>query len=283
MELGRLASEAFGNGRVDILRLLVAQPLRYTDLARRLEVSDGEVSRHLQRLAAAGLVEKQASGGFVATPLARLAMALEGPLSLLARHDEYFRTHDVASLDEPFLRRLDDLGFAEFLNDPIETQAATQRLFAGVRGHFDGICLVASHMAAGHSIGDLVSLQDACRTNGTRMRLVLQEEEARLGVQVHSALAARVEYRTVPVSRVDIAIGEGCAVAAFAQRDGRMDYNQAFFGTEARFVGFCRDYFEAVWARAKPVPARLLQEVARAPPPAALRPILERAHPHANP
>jgi predicted transcriptional regulator len=50
-----------------------------------------------------------------------------------------------------------------------------------------------------------------------------------------------------------LSIGDGAAMLAFASRDGRMDMNYSFFGTDARFLGFCRDYFESVWSQAKPV------------------------------
>ncbi|MES2155702.1 MAG: ArsR family transcriptional regulator [bacterium] len=264
MDLSKLTAEAYGSGRLEILRLLAAQPQRYTDLVRRLELSEGEVSRHLQRLHAAGLVDKLATGGFTATPLARLALCFAGALGLMARHDQYFRSHDVAALDEPFLQRLGDLAYAEFLTDPLEVQAAMMRLFQGVEGRFDGICLVAEHMAMGDPSEPLKVLAQRASDHGTRVRLLLQDEDAQLGVRVHCGVAPGIEYRTVPVSRVDLMVTGNMAILGFVDRDGRMDYNQCFGGSDARFIAFCQDYFDVVWARAKIVPSGIVQAATRA-------------------
>lgn len=253
MELSKLTAEAFGPGRLEILKLLLGQPLRYSDLVRRLELSEGEVSRHLQRLHAAGLVDKQATGGFLLTPLARTVLRFQTGLGLAAEHSEYFRTHDVHALGERHLLRVDDLGFAEFLNDPFEMMEGAHGVFRSVRERFDGICLPAAHIAEGHPSTHLVALRDAAKEHGTKVRLVLQDEEVVLGVQLHDPVSPRVEYRSVPVSRVDLAVSDEAAALAFAQRDGRMDYNAGFFERDPRFVGFCRDYFEFVWASARPV------------------------------
>lgn len=275
MDVSKLAGEAFASGRLEILRLLLAEPLRYTDIARRVELSEGEVSRHLQRLHSSGLVLKQATGAFEPTPLAVLTLAFEEGLGFLASHAEYFATHDP-SLPPALAARVADLGAGQFLTDPIELHAAVDRVFESVRGRFDGICLIASHMAHEAPVGHLRALRDAAERHGTRFRLVLQEEEALLGVHVHAHVSDRFEYRTVPVSRVDVAIGDGSALVAFANRDGRMDYNQGFVGSDPRFMAFCQDLFEQTWARARPVAPTVLEQAARQPPLPELRALRER-------
>lgn len=255
MEISKLTQEAFAPGRHEILNLLMAQPLRYTDIVRRSELSDGEVSRHIQRLVAAGLVEKQATGSLIATPLARLTLRFSPGLGLLARHAEYFRTHDVHTMDERFLLRLEDLAFAEFLQDPVEVFEGIKTTWGSVHTRFDGICLWADHIASGHTPPD--GALDFVRERNPSARLIVQNEDAIQAREVHDRLFPRIEYGLVTVSRVDMLIGDDTALLNFATRDGRLDYNQAFFGKDPRFVGFCRDYFDSVWAQAKPIGARI--------------------------
>ncbi len=169
----------------------------------------------------------------------------------------------MAALDERFLQRLGDLAYGEFLTDPIEVQAFMMKVFHGVERRFDGICLVAEHMALGEPSEPLRVLQEKAAQHGTRIRLLLQDEDAELGVRVHHHVASDIEYRSVPVSRVDLMVVDGMAILGFVNREGRMDYNQCFGGTDPRFVAFCQDYFDVVWARAKPVPQAVVRAAVR--------------------
>lgn len=242
--------------------------MRYTDLARRSEVSEGEVSRHLQRLQSAGLVEKQLTGGFLLTPLARGVLRFEGGLDLLARHREYFRSHDIHVLEERFLLRLEELGYGDFVNDPLELNESVQHVFRSIRTRFDGECLIAQHVAkATEDPSRMQALVETATKYQPTIRVIVQEEDAELGVQAHHGLSAHVEYRTLQSCRVDLGISDTAAVVAFAQRDGNLDYNSGFFGTDPRFLGWCRDYFDYKWSIARALaPARVESAIARVGP-----------------
>lgn len=245
VETSKLTQEAFAPGRHEILDLLLVEPLRYTDIVRRCELSDGEVSRHIQRLVAVGLVQKQATGTLAATPLARLVMRFSPSLSLIARHAEYFRAHDVHAMGDRFLLRIEDLGAAEFLKDPVEVFEGIKSAWGSVRTRFDGICLWADHIASGHAPPD--GAFEFLRDRHPASRLIVHDEDLLPAREFHDRILRDVQYRIVPVSRVDMIIGDDAAFLSFATPEGRVDYNQAFFGRDPRFVGFCRDQFDAMW------------------------------------
>src|SRR5581483_10278428 len=75
LDLGKAMQEVFGSQRLDILEALQEQPRRYSELAKSLKASEGELSRNLNRLVDAGYLAKGADGTFRPTPLASTVLA----------------------------------------------------------------------------------------------------------------------------------------------------------------------------------------------------------------
>lgn len=262
MDLQKLLSEVFAPGRLDILKALQQRPLRYTDLTREVALSEGEVSRHLNRLHQAGLIEKQVDGTFQPTPLSLVALSFEASLGLLASRSEFFRTHDVHALDQRFLLRIEALSHAEFLADPIETFGAIAEVRGSVRKRLDGICLIAEHVASGTISHEVFApIARRIKEHGTQVRLITQHEDLTTSIEYQGVL--RPQFRVVPVSRFDLFISDTHALFSVANREGKMDYASAFFGTHPRFYEWCRDVFEHRWAAATPVTPQYVEKVQR--------------------
>ena len=263
MDTAKLLAEVFASGRLEILKALRQRPHRYTDLTRELDLSEGEVSRHLQRLHQAGLIEKLATGMFQPTPLALVALGFEPGLDLLARRADFFRTHDVHALDQRFLLRLEALSHAEFLTDPIEIFGAITQVRTSVRKRLDGICLIAEHVASGSMThATFAPIADLVEEHGTQVRLITQQEDVAMSIEYQGVL--HPQLRTVAVSRFDLFMSDTHALLNVATREGKVDYATGFFGTDPRFYEWCRDLFEFQWAAATPVPVSQIEATQRA-------------------
>src|SRR5438093_9246964 len=73
--LARFLFELASDERLGILDAIAERPLRHVQIARQLRMTDSETTRHLNRLASAGLVTKNPQSQFEATYLARLVSA----------------------------------------------------------------------------------------------------------------------------------------------------------------------------------------------------------------
>ena len=71
-DLARFLFEIASDERLGILAEVAEKPLKHAQIARRLDMTGSETTRHLNRLASAGLVTKNPRGEYEPTNLARL-------------------------------------------------------------------------------------------------------------------------------------------------------------------------------------------------------------------
>lgn len=78
--------ELSNEDRVRILHVLRENPLNITNLAKELDVTTQEVSRHVSRLTEAGLTERNSEGMFDLTPYGGLTLRQIKGLELTSRY-----------------------------------------------------------------------------------------------------------------------------------------------------------------------------------------------------
>ena len=66
------------------------------ELARRLDLTDTEASRQLQRLTDALFVQKQPNGAYRMTAYPQLVLEIVSPLKVISKNRKYFLDHDTS-------------------------------------------------------------------------------------------------------------------------------------------------------------------------------------------
>lgn len=227
--------------RLAILRLVNNQEVRLTEIARTVEARNPETSRHLDRLGASGLVEKTPEGAYRATPFGRLVLGSLGSIGFLTENEEYFRTHDLSGLPEPFVARLGDLAtgttpggtFTNFAQDEMIFGEASKRL-----------ALLAPELPK-----DAIKALEAKEAAGSRVRVVLEQG---YGGPPPSE-STRHLFRLVPRLPMAAAISESAACISFPTRGGRMDYAAFFASEDPRFVRWALDVADWHWEQGESV------------------------------
>ena len=82
-ELDKLFFELASESRLGILHELQAKELKMQEMARRLDLTDTEACRQLQRLSEARLVQKQPNGAYILTAYAKLVLGISSPLDFI--------------------------------------------------------------------------------------------------------------------------------------------------------------------------------------------------------
>ncbi len=113
MEISELLFELSHPTRLEILRLITETHRRLTKIADRVSANNPETSRHLERLRAAGLAEREPESAYLASPLGHFVLSSLSGLDFLARHSDYFRDPDLSLLPGPFVGRLGELKACE--------------------------------------------------------------------------------------------------------------------------------------------------------------------------
>lgn len=248
-----LAFEALQRGRLDILEAL-AEPMRYSDLARDLAVSEGELSRNLKRLTDARLVDRGADGRFSLTPLARSALVFAPGLRVLQRQADFFAEHRLDELPDDLVRDCGALGGAQLLQDPFKMFGAIGEVFDGVRTFFWGQWIIQRQVFSPEEIAGQQILADRVRENKADARGVLLAEELPLVKHLPGGFEGLAKIRTVPTAPTSLAMSDAGAFLQFNDRSGRIDFNYAFWGNDPAYMAWCRRLFLHFWDVATPSP-----------------------------
>ena len=114
-----IAALLFNLASADRLRLLAeisSRKQRLTTLSRSIHASVQECSRHLARLSAAGLIQKDSEGLYEMTALGKAVQIMYPGVEFLLKHRGYFQSHDLSFIPQSFVERIGELSSGEYVN-----------------------------------------------------------------------------------------------------------------------------------------------------------------------
>jgi DNA-binding MarR family transcriptional regulator len=119
--------------RIKILQELGLSPSSFTNLAKMLNISNSEVSRHLNRLTEQRFVQKElGSKKLKLTSFGELMITIFAPIDFIFHHAKFFQEHDLVNLPTSFKRDLDQLTDSELIqgtgNVMLKLQEITEAL-----------------------------------------------------------------------------------------------------------------------------------------------------------
>lgn len=240
------AQEAYSPGRYEILRALELEPLRFTDVVAQVDLSEGEVTRNLRRLADAGLVAKDLDGRFAPTPLGSAALVHGAGLDVLGRYSSLWSNVALDGVPAPLLRDIGVLGKARLITDPFESFQVVQDLFDGVRTLFLATWIIGEQ-----------ALSDETREMQRRLAQRLETASDARGVLLHrewpfmatSPAIGRFHVRLVANLATNVVVTDSGALLQFTRRSGEVDFGHTFVGEHPDFTQWCTRLFESDWER----------------------------------
>ena len=100
-----LASEI----RYSILKLLKEQPLKQSQVAKKLDINLPESHRQLERLEENGFVRKESEGTLSLTSFGQIILQQVESLSYISKFKTFFQDHTLGNLPKKFVTRISDL------------------------------------------------------------------------------------------------------------------------------------------------------------------------------
>ncbi len=95
--------------RHNILLLLLEKPERMTQIAKVLDLTSPEVSRHLTRLTETKLIEKDADNYYSVTNFGEYLLNSLIDLEFITKHREYFLKHSAVNIPIRFQKRMSEI------------------------------------------------------------------------------------------------------------------------------------------------------------------------------
>jgi len=240
--VARLLFEIASLERLGILEAVGERPRKHAELARRLGITGSEMSRHLNRLVAAGLVRKTADGEYAATPLASALRAGLPFFEVLTAARDYLLTHEVSVLGAPFVERLGEVGRGTFERGTYQVVAVQEKALRSVERRI----WVVTEQRFEQAIPIL--REKAAR--GADVRVIrargLLHAERRSGQDVKR----NFPVRTLPEVHFFLAVLDGQAGLCLPDPDGKVDMATMLLLTDPTGYRWSEDLFLSSWARA---------------------------------
>ena len=116
-----LMFEVSNEERVRILRVIKGKRTSFSGIARELDITTQEVSRHFNRLMDAGLTTRDREGHPTLTPFGSILLRQLEAARFTNNHRDYFIAHKADRLPEMFISRMGELQGLRFRDDVMVT------------------------------------------------------------------------------------------------------------------------------------------------------------------
>ncbi len=236
MEVTDLLFEISSEERLRILHLLDEEPKRLSDIAKIMDITTSETSRHLSRLVNKGAIEKNIEGEYCLNGYGKLLIQMTSYFEFLVDKREYIQTHDLSVLPSGFITQLGNL------KDSI--------IMSGVFGVMDAQMAAVMEtnkriwiMSPGrHSlVAEVVKEKIA---DGTDVRIILEEESLETD---ELASLPRKHFRTLQNTPVLVGVFDDRAGVCFPDRSGTVDLSVMLAGRNEEFCSWIIEVFQHYW------------------------------------
>jgi predicted transcriptional regulator len=203
------------------------------------------VSRHLGRLTAAHLVEKQPDNLYTITPFGMLMTHAVFVMDFFSANVDYFQNHDISPLPEELVC-IHDMAKAEYSKGTLVNIALIEETSKEAEEFIDVI--------SGEVMRNIVDIDCGKVDAGIRIRKIYPEGSV-LPEEYTSRLGNNLEVRTLKGINFSMKISEKLSGLALPAKTGKIDYESVLIGYDPSFRKWLGLIFEYYWERAEPVEA----------------------------
>ena len=252
--------ELSNDDRLEILHRLRDTPMTVTRLARELEITTQECSRHAARLSEARLIAKNPEGAYSLTPYGRLSLKLIAGPSFVAEQRDYFNAHSLDVHPQEFVSRIGELKAGKPTGNAMVTFSIVENLIRDTEEYLLFIHdqylptilpLGVEAMKRGitsRSV-ELKAKAPGRSLNPIRPDYISLEDEEYFIQLWHEG---RIEPRFAEEVHVFLYLNEREALIAFPLSEGGFDYLGFSSREDPALHKYCMDVFEYYYERAEP-------------------------------
>ncbi len=240
--LARFLFELASDERLGILDAIAAKPLRHAQIARHLRMTDSETTRHLNRLATAGLVTKNPQSQYEPTNLARLVSAGFPFFRFLLTNREFLLKHNVRVLPPEFIDRLGALSEGTFTIGMYDVAATQERSLRAVKRR---IWVLTEQM-----FEQAVPIIREKAAAGADVRVIRPREGFHRGTALLPAVERNYPVRVISEARIFLAVLDNLAGVCFPTVDGKVDMEAMLLVGDPAGYRWAEDLFTHFWRQA---------------------------------
>ncbi len=239
--LDRVFFELASESRLSILRELLTKNYKMQELARKLDLTDTEAFRQLQRLNEALLIQKQPDGSYQITQYGKLLMQFSHSFEFAHKFRKCLLTRDIWRIPTQFIDRLGELSQATLNVEPLEMINDIQALIS----NSDKQLWVIGE----RPIGFMDKVFAEKMQKGLAIKLLFDEENRKFFENAPDVKGV-FEKRVIPQIPVTLLLSEKFGGVNLISIDGRAD-SAVFYGNDPAFLQWISDLFLYFWEQGK--------------------------------
>ena len=228
--------------RMRIMKSLLDERLKLSQVSKNLDMTVSEASRHLQRLSDIQLIEKDTDGAFGPTIYGRAAVRLLAGLEFVSGNHEYFLEHDILGLPDAFVDRIGALSYANLNTDIVRVLAYVNDMFQEA----DEYMWVMSYS---YGLPSVIPVVEERLEKDVKLRQIVPEDLVQYRGDTVNIFGS---WRVLPKLDLRLMMTEKEAMCSLPSLDGKPDYT-SFIGKDQRFLSWCKDLYLYYWEKAEPI------------------------------
>lgn len=241
-----LASEQ----RLNIMINLAVQNLNISKLANLLGATKPEVHRNVNRLAKAGLIEKNLDGNYQLTTFGNAILVQIPSLTFISENRQYFKTHSIGNLETKFIQRLGSLHDNNNIKGFVAVLEKWQKIHENAEKYIYNILPEVPYST------DIIDVILAKLANRVQIRsifsanVVIPEKRKKIfeekGFQKY-VVDGLLERKIKKAITVVVLVTDKEAAVFFPNTAGEPDLGSMFVSSDPNFHDWCYDYFDWCW------------------------------------
>lgn len=243
MESHGLMFELSHPERLHILHLLEKKPMRLSQISNKLKITTAEVSRHLDRLSKAKLIDRDSESSFYITHFSSIILAEIARFDFLTDNTDFFLNHDLSPIPG-HLHWLESMATGEFTKGTLETTSLIKDISVNAE---DYIFVISAEVMRG-----MVDIDCERHDEGVIFKKIYPEN-ADIPEEYTTRLGESFEIRTLENVPLGLKIGKRMGGVALRDNGGKVDYSMALVGERESFRLWVRAIFDHYWDEAKPL------------------------------
>lgn len=243
--LTKLLFEMASSERMNIMLELKEKDLKLTQLARTLNLTATETSRHLQRLNDAKLIQKTSEGLYRLSQFGNITLMLMRNLAFVSTNKNYFEEYDPSGIPEEFIGRLGELSEGTFSAETFKNLESGEQWIKEAQE----FVWIMSDSVLSNTIPILMQKI----SKPFDLRIILPEGKfPPENVSRLPKTNTSIQKRVLDKVEILVVMTEKHAVFCLPNKSGRMDY-QGFIGEDKRFRNWCKELFLYYWNKSQPI------------------------------
>jgi Predicted transcriptional regulator len=212
------------------------------EIARRLDLTDTEAFRQLQRLNEAQIIQKQLDGAYTITQYGRLLLQFTGQFEFAYKFKQTILTRDLWRIPEQFINRMGELADSTLGLDTNEMLDASETLIGNAESYL---------WIMGNRPLNMVSakINERFKQSKISIRFIFSEDSRKYYENTPDAPPI-FEKRVIPAIPAILIMTEKFAGVNLLSVDGRND-NAILYSCSPKFLCWASDLFQYYWAQGK--------------------------------